>query len=45
MTFTPDVDKAAAWRAHGFSVFFVASEHAWMVQGARAVAAGIKALD
>ncbi|MDD9717717.1 aldolase/citrate lyase family protein [Dinoroseobacter sp. PD6] len=44
MTFTPDVEKAAAWRAHGFSVFFVASEHAWMLQGARAVAKGIKAL-
>lgn len=45
MTFTPDVEKAAAWRAHGFTVFFVASEHAWMLQGARAVAKGIKALD
>jgi 2-keto-3-deoxy-L-rhamnonate aldolase RhmA len=45
MTFVPDIKKAAAWRVHGISVFFVASEQAWMLQGARAAAAGIKALD
>lgn len=44
MTFTPSVEKAAAWRAHGFTVFFVASEQAWILQGARSAAAGIKSI-
>ncbi|WP_424975102.1 HpcH/HpaI aldolase family protein [Dinoroseobacter sp. S124A] len=45
MTFAANVEKAAAWRRYGFTVFFVASEHAWMMQGARATAEGIGALD
>lgn len=44
VTWVPDVAKAEAWRRHGFRMFFVASEHAWMLQGARAVAKGIRAL-
>ncbi len=44
-TFVPDVAKARDWRRFGFSMFFVASEHAWMLAGARAAASGIKALD
>jgi 2-keto-3-deoxy-L-rhamnonate aldolase RhmA len=43
MTFVPN---AAAGRAlaesHGVSVFFIASEHAWMLQGARAAVAGLR---
>lgn len=42
--FVPDVAKARDWRRFGFSMFFVASEHAWMLAGARAAASGIKAL-
>lgn len=45
VTFAPDVAKAAEWQAHGFTMFFVGSEHAWMLQGARAVAQGIHDLD
>lgn len=45
VTWVPDVEVAAAWQVHGFRMYFVASEHAWMLQGARAVAAGIRALD
>lgn len=44
VTFVPDVDVARAWQTHGFRMFFVASEHTWMLQGARAAAAGIRAL-
>ncbi|MEM9795235.1 MAG: aldolase/citrate lyase family protein [Pseudomonadota bacterium] len=45
VTWVPDVDTAAAWRRYGFTTFVVSSEHGWMLQGARAVAAGIAALD
>ena len=33
--------QAAEWQKHGFSMFFVSSEHAWMKAGAAAVAEGI----
>lgn len=43
MTFVPDAAKARALHAeHGVSVFFVASEHAWILQGARREMAGIR---
>ena len=42
MTFVPNAAKAAEWRDYGFSMFFVSSEHGWMLQGARATADGIK---
>ena len=45
VTWVPDVETARAWAPHGFRTFFVASEHVWMLQGARAAAAGIRALD
>ncbi len=45
MSFVPTVEKAAEWRAHGMTMFFHASEHAWMLNAARDVAAGIHALD
>jgi 2-keto-3-deoxy-L-rhamnonate aldolase RhmA len=45
MTWVPNTETAATWHAdHGFTMFFVASEHAWILQGARAVTAGIHAL-
>ncbi|WP_235962619.1 HpcH/HpaI aldolase family protein [Jannaschia marina] len=42
VTWVPDAATAAAWRTHGFSVFVVSSEHGWILQGARAAAAGIR---
>jgi len=43
MTFTPNAEVSKTLiEKHGFSVFFVASEHAWMLQGARAVVSGLK---
>ncbi len=45
VTFVADADRAAAIRKHGFSMFFIASEHAWILQGARAQVAGIRELD
>ncbi|WP_208539150.1 HpcH/HpaI aldolase family protein [Algihabitans albus] len=44
-TFVPNVAKAQEWRRFGFSLFFVASEHAWMLKGAKETAAGIKSLS
>jgi len=42
MTFTPNAAKSKELMQYGFHVFFVASEHAWMLQGARAVMAEMK---
>jgi 2-keto-3-deoxy-L-rhamnonate aldolase RhmA len=43
MTFTADAEQARALHAaHGVSVFFIASEQAWMLQGARRAVAGIR---
>ena len=44
-TWVPDAETARAWAPRGFRIFVVASEHAWMLQGARAVAEGIAALE
>lgn len=44
-TFVPDIAKARQWRHFGFSMFFVASEHAWMLKGAKETSAGIRSLD
>lgn len=42
MTFTPNVAKSAEWfERFGFTMFFVASEHSWMLQGAKSVAEGV----
>ncbi|MEM1430752.1 MAG: aldolase/citrate lyase family protein [Pseudomonadota bacterium] len=43
-TWVPDADAALPRHAAGVRMFFAASEHAWMLQGARAAAAGLKAL-
>jgi 2-keto-3-deoxy-L-rhamnonate aldolase RhmA len=43
MTFVPDTAAARKMaETHGVSVFFIASEHAWMLQGARAAVAGLR---
>ena len=45
MTFVPDAARAAELRPYGFGAFFIASEHAWMLQGARAAVAGIAKIE
>lgn len=45
MTFVPNAAKAAEWRKYGFSMFFIASEHSWIMAGARSEVAGIRALE
>lgn len=45
MSFVPDAAKAAEWRGFGMTMFFIASEHAWMLAGAREAARGIHALS
>jgi 2-keto-3-deoxy-L-rhamnonate aldolase RhmA len=42
MTFAPDAAACAELREIGVTAFCVASEHAWMLQGARATVAGIR---
>lgn len=44
MTFVPDAAKVADWARYGLTMFFIASEHGWMRQGAAADARGIHAL-
>jgi 2-keto-3-deoxy-L-rhamnonate aldolase RhmA len=44
VTWVPNVETAQAWRAYGFTTFVVASEHSWMLSGAKAVATGIQSL-
>ncbi|WP_224815244.1 HpcH/HpaI aldolase/citrate lyase family protein [Hasllibacter sp. MH4015] len=45
MTFVAHAERAAELRQYGFGAFFIASEHAWILQGARAQVAGIRAID
>jgi len=42
MTFVPNAAAGRDWEKYGFTAWFVASEHAWMLQGARAAVAGLK---
>lgn len=42
ITWVPDAAKALEWDRYGFTTYVVASEHSWMLQGAKAVVAGIK---
>ena len=44
MSFVPGPEHAAAWRAHGMTTFFLASEHSWMSTGASVAAEGIHRL-
>ena len=41
-TFVPDAGPVAELRRQGVSMFFVASEQAWMLQGARTAAAAVR---
>jgi 2-keto-3-deoxy-L-rhamnonate aldolase RhmA len=41
VTWVPDAGAARVWAGHGFTAFVVASEHAWMLAGARKAAAEI----
>ncbi|MEM9249700.1 MAG: aldolase/citrate lyase family protein [Pseudomonadota bacterium] len=43
-TWVPNADAAAERHASGVRMFFTASEHSWMLQGARTAAAGLKSL-
>lgn len=42
MTFVPNAEAGRALEKYGFTMWFVASEHTWMLQGARATMAGLK---
>ena len=44
MTFVPNVAKAAEWKKFGLTMFFISSEHGWVLQGANRDAAGIHEL-
>jgi len=41
-TFVPHAEAGRALAHHGFTAWFVASEHAWMLAGARAAVSGLK---
>ena len=41
MSFVPDAAKAKEWAAFGLTMFFIASEHSWMLAGAREAAKGV----
>jgi len=46
MSFVPDAQKASEWhKTYGLSMFFVASEHNWMRNGASKEAHGIHSID
>ncbi len=45
MTFVPNAAKAAELTRFGLTVFFIASEHAWMLAGAKAEVQGIRDLE
>ncbi|MBX2855830.1 MAG: aldolase, partial [Rhodobacteraceae bacterium] len=42
VTFAPSVESTKALRELGITMFFFASEHAWMLQGARATASAFR---
>lgn len=44
ITFTGDIKRAQDWSRHGVTTFFVASEHNWIIAGAKSTAAGIHGL-
>ena len=41
MTFVPNAEKAAEWKKFGLTMFFIGSEHNWILQGARRDAEGV----
>jgi 2-keto-3-deoxy-L-rhamnonate aldolase RhmA len=42
VTWVPNAKVAQDWSVHGFTTFVVASEHSWMLQGAKDVVASLK---
>ena len=44
MTFVANAEKAAEWKKFGLTMFFIGSEHNWILQGANRDAAGIHGL-
>ncbi|MEM9434482.1 MAG: aldolase/citrate lyase family protein [Pseudomonadota bacterium] len=44
ITWVPDAEQAKAWAKHGFTTWFVGSEHSWMLSGARACVASFDEL-
>jgi 2-keto-3-deoxy-L-rhamnonate aldolase RhmA len=40
-TFVPNADAGKAWEEHGVSTWFVASDHAWILSGARTARQGL----
>ncbi len=42
MTFVPNAEAGRDWDQYGFNAYAVASEHTWMLQGAKAVVKGLK---
>ena len=44
VTWAPDAAKAQDWAPYGVSVWFIGSEHSWMIAGARKAVADISAL-
>ncbi|MEM9585361.1 MAG: aldolase/citrate lyase family protein [Pseudomonadota bacterium] len=42
MTWVPGAAKAREWDQYGFTTYVAGSEHAWMLQGAKAVVSDIK---
>ncbi|RLJ59016.1 2-keto-3-deoxy-L-rhamnonate aldolase RhmA [Litoreibacter meonggei] len=42
VTWVPNAQTAKAWEGYGFNVFVMASEHAWMLAGARAAVADMQ---
>jgi len=45
MTFVANADRAKTLRKYGFGAVFIASEHAWILSGARAQIAGIREIE
>ena len=41
MSWVPNGAKAKEWSKYGMSMFFIGSEHSWMLRGANADAAGV----
>ena len=44
MTFVANAAKAAEWKKYGLTMFFIGSDHNWMLQGANADADGVHSL-
>lgn len=45
VSWAPTVQKAKDWRAFGVSMFFIGSEHSWVLAGARQTASDIANID